>query len=112
MTRYYDTATHVEIFEPSDTTIESTDPRVAEFFKPLPDGHQVRYENDLPIIEPIPAPTAEELEAQKQAEINAEALRYLAETDWYVIRASEGGKAVPKAILTKRKKARLAVKRD
>ena len=59
-----------------------------------------------------PQYTAEELEAQKQAELNAEALRYLAETDWYVIRASEGGKAVPKAILTKRKKARLAVKRD
>ena len=59
-----------------------------------------------------PQYTAEELEAHKQAEINAEALRYLAETDWYVIRASEGGKAVPKTILTKRKKARLAVKRD
>ena len=37
---------------------------------------------------------------------NYEARRYLAETDWYVTRKAETGKAIPDDILTKRQEAR------
>ena len=36
------------------------------------------------------------------------ALRYLAETDWYVIRESDTGKAVPKDVAKRRAEARKA----
>ena len=52
-------------------------------------------------------------EAKEQAAADAAreaaretALRYLAETDWMVIRAAEGGKAVPKGVAEKRSEAR------
>ena len=40
------------------------------------------------------------------------ALRYLAETDWYVIRASDTGKAVPKDVAKRRAEARKAAGHD
>ena len=40
------------------------------------------------------------------------ALRYLAETDWYVIRASDTGKSVPKDIAKRRAEARKAAGQD
>ena len=39
---------------------------------------------------------------ENQKTINATAQAYLAETDWYVIRATEGGTAVPSDVTTKR----------
>ncbi len=39
---------------------------------------------------------------ESQKTINATAQAYLAETDWYVIRATEGGTAVPSDVTTKR----------
>ena len=39
---------------------------------------------------------------ESQKTINATAQTYLAETDWYVIRATEGGTAVPSDVTTKR----------
>lgn len=63
----------------------------------------------------VPAPSLEELHAlheqveaeQNQIQVNAEALRYLAETDWMVIRASENqDKPVPQDVLEARQAAR------
>jgi hypothetical protein len=45
-----------------------------------------------------------------QIAINAEALAYLASTDWYVIRQQETGEAVPADVLANRKTARSRVK--
>ena len=51
-----------------------------------------------------------ELEAEAQAETakraRAEALAYLASTDWFVIRLVETGKAVPDDVAAKREAAR------
>lgn len=44
-----------------------------------------------------------------QAADNAAARAYLAETDWYVVRHSETGKAIPEEILTARSAARAKV---
>lgn len=48
---------------------------------------------------------AEAAEAERQAAA-AEARRYLADTDWMVVRAAETGRAVPKDIAAKRAEAR------
>lgn len=54
--------------------------------------------------------TAEQIAAEKakevQEQVNHEARRYLAETDWYVIRQQETGEAIPADILTERQSAR------
>mgnify|MGYP001766780143 CR=1 FL=1 len=47
-------------------------------------------------------PTPEQLEAQAKAE----ALRYLADTDWYVVRLTETGVAIPEEVSIKRAEAR------
>lgn len=49
-----------------------------------------------------PAPTAEWLQAQ----INAEAQQYLADTDWYVIRMQETGEPIPVGVSEARATAR------
>ena len=67
----------------------------------------------------IPCPTPEELLAlQPTAEAkatqeaqNLEALKYLADTDWYVIREMDSGVAIPENIKTLRAEARLKVVR-
>lgn len=53
-----------------------------------------------------PPKTAEEI----QAEINQEALAYLALTDWYVVRFSETGVSIPDDVKAKRQEARDAIK--
>ena len=54
--------------------------------------------------------TAEDIAADRaaaaRARAAAEAHRYLAETDWMVIRAAETGKPVPDDVAAKRKSAR------
>ena len=61
--------------------------------------------NGKPILKDPPPPTAEELQAQA----NAEARAYLASTDWYVVRKAETGTEIPADILEKRQAARDAV---
>lgn len=50
-----------------------------------------------------------EASEQLQSQINAEALAYLASTDWYVNRSKETGAAIPADILVEREAARLRV---
>ena len=54
---------------------------------------------------PLPEPTPEQLQSQK----NAEARAYLLSTDWYVVRFSETGVAIPAEIIEARKLAREVV---
>lgn len=61
--------------------------------------------NGKPVLKDPPPPTAEELQAQK----NAEARAYLASTDWYVVRKAETGQEIPADVLQKRQEARDAV---
>ena len=58
----------------------------------------------------IKTPTELEAEAQAQAAAHArsEALAYLADTDWFVTRLAETGKAVPDEVAAKREAARKA----
>ena len=57
-----------------------------------------------------PEPTAEEIANQLIEIQNNDARRYLAETEWYVARKAETGKAIPDEVLTKRQQARDKVK--
>lgn len=50
----------------------------------------------------------EEIEQEK---INQEALAYLAETDWYVIRAMDEQVAIPEDVKAKRQESRNKIKR-
>ena len=54
-----------------------------------------------------PAHTPEELEAIKRSKEVAEAKAYLKETDWYIIRKADTGKAVPDKVEKARAKARI-----
>ena len=64
---------------------------------------------DMPKLE-RQEPTAEEI-ANNQINIqNYQARKYLADTDWYVTRKAETGKAIPDDIVTKRQEAREKVK--
>ncbi len=60
---------------------------------------------DMPVLE-RDEPTAEEIANNLVAMQNYEARKYLADTDWYVTRKAETGKAIPDDILTKRQEAR------
>ena len=63
-----------------------------------------KFENGL-LIEPIYIPTAEQL----QQEVSAEAKAYLVSTDWYVVRQTETGVAIPLDIAQARSEARLKI---
>ncbi|HET8689326.1 MAG TPA: hypothetical protein VFM18_22175 [Methanosarcina sp.] len=65
------------------------------------EGNITEHE-DAPIVEP----SAEEIQAQ----INQDSLSYLASTDWYVVRFSETGVAIPDAVKAKRQESRDAIK--
>jgi hypothetical protein len=53
--------------------------------------------------------TAEAAFREKEAR-SIDALRYLASTDWYVVRQQETGKAIPAEVLAERQKARDSIK--
>lgn len=48
----------------------------------------------------------EQIAAMQAAEAEQEALRYLAETDWYVVRFAETGREIPVEVLQKRAECR------
>ena len=64
---------------------------------------------DMPVLE-RQEPTAEEIANNQVSSQNYDARKYLADTDWYVTRKAETGKAIPDDILTKRQEAREKVK--
>jgi hypothetical protein len=64
------------------------------------------YDGDDTFTEPLIEPETPE---QIQARINADALAYLASTDWYVVRFAETGVAIPADVLTLRQEARDAI---
>tara|TARA_B100000941_G_C28336484_1_gene464418 strand:- start:85 stop:378 length:294 start_codon:yes stop_codon:yes gene_type:complete len=64
---------------------------------------------DMPVLE-RQEPTAEEIANNQVYFENHKARQYLADTDWYVTRKAETGKAIPDDILTKRQEARAKVK--
>ena len=64
---------------------------------------------DMPVLE-RQEPTAEDIANNLVASQNYDARKYLADTDWYVTRKAETGKAIPTDILTKREEARDKVK--
>lgn len=55
------------------------------------------------------APVTPQTHEEIQAKINAEALAYLSNTDWYVVRFAETGTPIAIDVLTKRAEARLLV---
>tara|TARA_Y100000287_G_scaffold135452_1_gene110310 strand:- start:220 stop:513 length:294 start_codon:yes stop_codon:yes gene_type:complete len=60
---------------------------------------------DMPVLE-RQEPTTEEIANNLVASENYAARKYLADTDWYVTRKAETGKAIPDDVLTKRQEAR------
>lgn len=83
--------------------------------EPAVDQVLIQHPEVPEILEIIPATyklVIEDISAQVQQEqINTESLKFLAETDWYVLREVEGGKKMPKDIKDKRQQARDAIKR-
>ena len=63
-------------------------------------------EVDPALVTPL---SQEEKDAYVQSVDSEAALRYLASTDWYVVRMQETGKAVPTEVATAREEARAKV---
>ena len=58
----------------------------------------------------VPEPlTIEQIENEKQLQINTESLEYLNLTDWYITRFSELTTPIPLDVLENRRLARLAI---
>ena len=71
----------------------------------LKDGDEVLA--DQTIDKTPPTITAEMVENDLKRVKADEGKRYLAETDWYVTRKAETGKAIPDDVLTKREQSRI-----
>ena len=101
---FYDEAIHGDNI-PSDA-VEITTEEHAALLEGQSQGKIIAADkNGKPVLKDPPPPTAEELQAQA----NAEARAYLASTDWYVVRKAETGTEIPADILAKRQAARDAV---
>ena len=89
------------IYEESDT--DSSDEKILQNFL----ERNMVFDGDYLVIQ-WPDLTFEDLTVTRTPyEIRIIAKRYLAETDWYVSREAETGKAIPADVLTKRAQARL-----
>lgn len=103
---FYDAAIHGDSV-PEDV-VEITEEEHATLLAGQSAGMVISSGGDgYPILAEPPAPTAD----QVQAQVNAEAYAYLASTDWYVIRGQETGEAIPADVLDKRAAARKVVVR-
>ena len=101
---FYDAAIHGDNI-PTDA-VEITAEEHAALLEGQSQGKIIYADkNGKPVLKDPPPPTAEELQAQA----NAEARAYLASTDWYVVRKAETGTEIPADILAKRQAARDAV---
>ena len=101
---FYDTAIHGDNM-PADV-VEITAEEHAALLEGQSQGKIISADkNGKPFLKDPPPPTAEELQAQK----NAEARAYLASTDWYVVRKAETGTEIPADVLAARQTARDSV---
>ena len=95
---FYDTAIHGDNI-PTDA-VEITANQHRELIEGQSQGKRITAdENGFPVLADPPTPNP-------QIQTNAEALAYLASTDWYVIRKQETGAEIPADILAKRQEAR------
>ena len=101
---FYDTAIHGDNI-PADA-VEITDEEHQALLEGQSNGKVIAADkNGKPVLKDPPTPTAEELQAQK----NAEARAYLASTDWYVVRKAETGTEIPADVIAARQAARDSV---
>jgi len=101
---FYDTAIHGDNM-PADV-VEITAEEHAALLDGQSNGNLIDYnEAGYPFLADPPSPTAEQIQAQ----VNAEARAYLLQTDWYVIRLQETGEVIPDNILQSRAEARSRV---
>lgn len=83
-----------------DDAVEITADEHAALIEGQSQGKLIQADaNGFPVLADPPAPNP-------QIQTNAEALAYLASTDWYVIRKQETGAEIPADILAKRQEAR------
>ena len=83
-------------------------PFVAKEIKVTPtDWYQAKFGNHIVGGQTFDSDTG--TIADTQTSLNFKNRQYLVMTDWYVLRATEGGTAVPSDITTKRAEARAAV---
>ena len=100
---FYDNQIHATI--PADA-VEITNEYYQELLAGQASGEVIQADNKgFPRLVPLPEPTPEEMQNQK----NAEARSYLASTDWYVVRLVETGVEIPEEIRAARENARLMV---
>lgn len=100
---FYSSSVHAEI--PKDA-VEISKEEHASLLEGQYQGKIIASGNDgRPALQDPPPPTAEQLQAQ----INAEARAYLASTDWYILRFQETGQDIPADILAERAAARARV---
>ncbi len=88
----------------SFTDPKTEDSRIMDCIRPS-DG---RY--DCVDIDGVNGKWVKNPEGFKQLEINEKAILYLETTDWYVIRFSETGEAVPEDVTILRQEARESIK--
>lgn len=88
--KYFDTTigTGTNEYRDDTTTIPSSDERVREFFKPLPDNHRLEFtEEGLPLIVEIPSPTQADLDQRAKDKRIAEIDKQLNDIDFKSIRS-------------------------
>ena len=101
---FYDTAIHGENI-PADA-VEITAEQHTALIEGQSQGKRiVSDEAGHPVLADQPTPNP-------QIRINADALAYLASTDWYVIRKQETGAEIPVDILAKRQEARDSIVKE
>lgn len=101
---FYDVAIHGDAI-PADA-VEITVDEHAALINGQATGKVITADADgKPVLSDPPAPTAEQVAAKAKAD----ALAYLASTDWYYARKLETGKDVPEDVVAKREAARAAL---
>lgn len=81
---------------------------------PLVEGNMdyEEYKQWLKDNTPEPEFTDEELAQQEQDKVNAEALKYLESTDWYVTRFIDTGVEIPELVKIAREEARARIVKE
>lgn len=102
---FYDKQIHGSAM-PEDV-VEITDDAYQSLLEEQSQGKQISGdERGFPVAKDPGPPTEQELRAAQ----NEKARRYLAETDWYVVRFAETGTPIPEDIRAAREAARDSVK--